>query len=334
MMVSSKYAYAAVHVPAAWPRVEFNALLGESAVNFMEFATECRELTVVHDSPRQILRFLEAVAGLAVAQSVAVVTVRLVAIDFEDGPRVSSKIFVALAKFPNLETLTVNLGNAIANFRLHGVSMPRLRTLRVVERSNPSDDMFYIAREELQSTVRFAGSTLPALETLELSVASSDAVEVIPDNTMPALRRLVYRSRNDTYREVPADMGRRHLDSLTLATHADPGGDACLQLMLKYGVISARHVTLLVSNTVSNTIELEELPGVEELTLVLALGAEVIVSWHVLKRLRAVNISGDGHGIFRVCDCLVVEFAEFWKNNVHTELHRDCVLVTDSRGFL
>ena len=332
-MVASKAAYASVHVPAAWPRVEFTSLgeSAESALKFMEFATECRELTLAHESPSEILAFLEAVADLAVADSITTLVVRVVVVDALDNPpRVSSKIFRALAKFPNLETLHVHLGTAKARLKLKNISMPRLRTLRIIERHNTDDDeMFHIVRGVLRATVLFAESDFPALETLELTLASSsDVLNAV--YSMPELRRLVYRSRDDTYEEGHADLGDRRLDSLTLTPAPVQPGGACLRVLLKYGIITARHVTLLVSSN----LELDDLPGVEELTLVLVHGADVSVSWHVLKQLHAVNISGDGHGIFRVHHCRMLEFARFWKNNVHMDFHRDCILITDSSGLL
>lgn len=307
MMLASKNLYSAIHTPSIWKSLDFSTL-DDSAADFMKFASECQELTLRNESPKEIVRFLKKLEDLGATTSV--VTLRVIVT--EPARSMTSKLFEAASKFPNLETLGIHFqGVERSDDIFVSVSMPRLRSFEFseVDDYEPGYD-----DDAMGLSLLFADTcSFPALETLKLVTHTSNVLAAI--DRMPVLRSLTYISEDECYpEEEMTKFEGRQLDTLTLCTQYD--GAASLLRALEQSS-SIRHLTLIANNDLT---VYSALPTVRELTFLVAAGITLTLDFMCITdkgNHEAINVTSHANlGTLRLSACpSMTRFVEFWNSH-------------------
>ncbi len=308
LMLASKELYAAIHTPSIWKSLEFSTL-DASAANFVKFASECQELTLRNESPEEIVCFMEKLEALGATTSV--LTLR--AIVTEPCERMTSQIFEAAAKFPNLETLGVHIqGVENADDIFVDVVMPRLRVFEFAE----VDDYDPVYDDDAMGLSFLFGDrcSFPALESVRLVVHTSNVLAAV--DRMPLLRSLTYISEDECYpQEEVTKLEGRHLDTLTLCTQYD-GISALTRALAEAGGV--RHLTII---THADLTIYSPLHAVRELTFLVGAATTLTLDFKSISeetRHDAITVRSATHyGTLRLSACASMQrFVDFWSTNV------------------
>lgn len=309
LMLASKQLYGAIHTPSIWKSLDFSTL-DSSAANFVQFASECQELTLRGESPEEIVCFIEKLRRRGATGSV--VTLRAIVV--EPCARMTSQLFEAAAAFPRLEVLSMRLQGVTADSDdiLVDVTMPNLRVLEFVE---IDDHEILEDDDEMGVSIMFSDTCrFPALETVKLLLHTSNVLAAV--DRMPLLRHLTYVAEDDCYpEEEMTKLAGRRFDTLTLSTQYE-GAGGLIQGIAECEVV--RHLTLLVYD---DLVIDAALPNVREVTVILAARASVSMNFVALTekaRHEAVVVRSPARaGTFRLTACPSVDkFAEFWNSHV------------------
>lgn len=235
-MLASKQLYAAVRNPAIWTTVELG-VLDASAIDFMQFASECHTLKIETPSLDDVVWFLLGCHSRAVAALETVSTMEISVT--ERCERMTSALFEAVANFPALKTLAITLAGVSNSDDISvDIRMPALESLTFQEHEDVIEDL-HNYNDSVAVNLDFApGCQFPALKKLHIASRSANVFQLVPG--LPLLTSLVYVSHTEWDWEEQlhvhlAPLAGRYLEEVTLCLHA--GSDAMYQFLQHVGYV-------------------------------------------------------------------------------------------------